>query len=82
MVVGVGGVPVDRVAAAPGHHGLGDVGHTEGDGVLLLHPHHEAAVPGGGAVDELGQAHRAVVAGQIETLLVRQIRILLVKSPE
>ena len=75
-------VAIHWIAAAPGHHGLRYVGETERDGVLLLHPHHEAAVPGGGAVDELGQAHRAVVASQIETLLVGQIRFLLVKSPE
>ena len=70
VIVGVEGVAVHRDTTAPGDHGLGDVGQTEWHGVMLLHSNHEAAVPGGGAVDELGQAHGAVVARDVETLLV------------
>ena len=67
--MGVGRVAVHGVAAAPGQHGLGDVGQTEGDTVQLLHRRHEAAVLTQGLVNELGQAYRAVVAGNVETLL-------------
>ena len=67
--MGVGCVAVHGVAAAPGQHGLGDVGQTEGDSVQLLHPRHKAAVLTLGLVNKLGQAYRAVIAGNVETLL-------------
>lgn len=73
MVVGVEGVPVHRVAAAPGDHRLGNVRQTERDRVKVSHAGHEAAVPGGGAADELGQPHGAVVARDIETLLTTDL---------
>ena len=73
--MGVGRVTVHGVAAAPGQHGLGDVGQTEGDTVQLLHPRHEAAVRWPGLADVLGQAYRAVIAGNVETLLVKVIII-------
>ena len=67
--MGVCRVAVHGVAAAPGQHGLGDVGQTEGDTVQLLQSRHEAAVLTQGLADELGQAYCAVIAGNIETLL-------------
>ena len=70
MVMRVESVAIHWIAAAPGNHGLRYVGQTERDGVLLLHPSHKAAVLSGGPVYQLGQAHGAVVASDIETLLV------------
>ena len=71
LVMGIGCVAVHGVAAAPGQHGLGDVGQTEGDGVQLLHPRHKAAVRGPGLANVLGQAYRAVIAGNVETFLTK-----------
>ena len=73
--MGVGRVAVHGVAAAPGQHGLGDVGQTEGDTLQLLHPRHEAAVRWPGLAYVLGQAYSAVIAGNVETLLVKVIII-------
>ena len=42
LVMGVGCVAKHGVAAAPGQHGLGHVGQTEGEAVPLLHPSHKA----------------------------------------
>ena len=73
--MGVGRVAVHGVAAAPGQHGLGDVGQTEGDTLQLLHPRHEAAVRWPGLADVLSQAYCTVIAGNVETLLVKVIII-------
>ena len=69
--MGVGRVAVHGVAAAPGQHGLGDVGQTEGDSVQVLHTRHKAAVRWPGLADVLGQAYRAIIAGNVETFLTK-----------
>ena len=59
----------DKTESLPASYRLWDVGQTERHRLELLHAGHEAAVPGSGAADELGQAHGAVVAGHVEALL-------------
>ena len=68
--MGVGCVAIHRVAAAPGQHGLGHVGQTEGEAVQLLHPGHEATVLAQGLVNKLRQANGAVITSHVETLLM------------
>ena len=68
--MGVGCVAIHGVAAAPGQHGLGHVGQTEGEAVQLLHPGHEAAVLAQRLVNKLSQANGAVIPSHVETLLM------------
>ena len=70
LVMGVGCVAKHGVAAAPGQHGLGHVGQTEGEAVQLLHPSHEAAVLAQRLVNKLSQANGAVIPSHVETLLM------------
>ena len=78
--MGVGCVTIHRVAAAPGQHGLGHVGQTEGEAMQLLHPGHKAGVSWPGVVNMLGQANGAVIPRHVETLLTKAITACVVST--
>ena len=72
--MGICGVSIHRVAAAPRYHGLRDVGLTEWNSVKFLYLSYKAAVSRERLPNVLGQANGAVIAGDIETFLNLSLR--------
>ena len=67
--MGICGVSIHRVAAAPRYHRLRDVGLTERNSMKFLYLSYKAAVGRERLPNVLGQANGAVIAGDIETFL-------------